>query len=125
MRKASRRVVNRRLLFLLAFAVLAAGVLEYRIARVSKGVAFVMKMGSGWNIANTLDAHGLGKDAGTPETYETYWGRPSVTPEMVDAIADAGFDTLRIPVTWFEHMDDQNQIDGIRMDRVQRIVDLA
>ena len=57
-------------------------------------------MGNGINLGNTMEAYGhtsLGVGADT-SAYETLWGAPVTTPEMIQAMKDAGFDTLRIPV---------------------------
>lgn len=48
----------------------------------------------GWNLGNTFDAFGG----------ETGWGNPRTTREMIDFVAQAGFDVLRVPVTWKENM---------------------
>ena len=50
----------------------------------------VAEMGLGWNLGNSLDALGS----------ETAWGNPLTTKAMIDKIADAGFNVLRIPITW-------------------------
>lgn len=84
-----------------------------------------MELGPGWNLANTLDAHGLGAGAGGPETYETYWGAEPPSPALMQAIVAAGFRTLRIPVTWYEHLDAQGRIEPAWLDRVQETVDWA
>jgi aryl-phospho-beta-D-glucosidase BglC (GH1 family) len=47
----------------------------------------------GWNLGNAFDA---------PES-ETAWGNPTVTPELLQAVAKAGFDLVRVPVTWTLH----------------------
>lgn len=52
------------------------------------------KLRIGWNLGNSLDA---------PEG-ETAWNNPRVTPELLRAVARAGFDLVRIPVTWSKHM---------------------
>lgn len=86
---------------------------------------FAMNMNPGWNLANTLDAYGLGRGAGTPEVYETYWGSAPVTQAYIHTIAVAGFRTLRVPVTWFEHMDEEHRIQEPWLNRVQAVVDMA
>ncbi|MCL2287399.1 MAG: cellulase family glycosylhydrolase [Firmicutes bacterium] len=55
---------------------------------------FVRGMRVGWNLGNTLDAHTNTGNA------ETIWMPHLTTRPMIEAIADAGFDILRIPVTW-------------------------
>ena len=54
----------------------------------------VSKLKAGWNLGNTFDAKGG----------ETGWGNPRTTREMIDFLANAGFDVLRIPVTWNENI---------------------
>lgn len=46
----------------------------------------------GWNLGNTLDATG-----GSGLTQETSWGNPAVTPELIQAVKDAGFNAIRVP----------------------------
>lgn len=76
-------------------------------------------MGAGWNLGNTLEA---AKDG---QVGETKWGNPEATQEMIDAVADAGFSTVRIPVSYLDKIDDDNnyKIDSEWLDRVQEVVD--
>jgi endoglucanase len=60
--------------------------------RSSKELIASMKLG--WNLGNSFDAHGS----------ETAWGNPVVTPELLKAVASSGFQLVRIPVTWSQHM---------------------
>jgi hypothetical protein len=48
-------------------------------------------MGIGINIGNTLE--------NTTE-WETGWGQPFITKAYIDALADLGFETVRLPVAW-------------------------
>lgn len=76
----------------------------------------------GWNLGNALDSFCFERP-GTGRG-ETEWGNPPVTKELLDTVAAAGFDLLRIPVTWFEHFEDgSGTIQKEWMDRVQEIVD--
>lgn len=108
---------------LVCLAVLALWLLPS--ARLSEGVRFAMELGPGWNLANTLDAHGMGSGAGSPQAYETYWGAEPPSPALMQVIASAGFRTLRIPVTWYEHLDAQGSIEPAWLARVQQAVDWA
>lgn len=71
-------------------------------------------MGKGWNLGNTLEAVGG----------ETSWGNPRVTPELIKAVKDAGFTSIRIPVSWSVHISDPetHQIDKAWMQRVGQVV---
>lgn len=79
----------------------------------------VAEMGMGINLGNTLDGH----SGFTPS--ETAWQSSITTKEYITALHDAGFNTLRIPVTWGNMIDDENgySINENWMNRVQEIVD--
>ncbi len=86
----------------------------------------VNQMTIGWNLGNTLDAHidGL-KITDPPSKQETCWGNPETTQEIIDAVLDLGFNTIRVPITWKAHLDENYNIDEAWMDRVQEVVDYA
>jgi len=89
----------------------------------------------GWSLGNTLDAHdgpdgfswlGDGLYANTMVTeLETGWGRPVTKPEHFAAVKEAGFNAIRIPVTWFKACDANLNIREDWMARVKEIVDYA
>lgn len=90
----------------------------------SEAFALVSDMTEGWNLGNTFDAFG----AGNTLSSETTWGNPKTTREMIDAIAQKGINTIRIPVTWAEHMDatlNGYVVNDKWMDRVAEVVDYA
>ena len=92
----------------------------------STSVDMARNMAIGWNLGNTLDAHkGNVQNAGIAT--ETEWGMPATTEEMITAIKNAGFKTIRIPVSWHNHISDTNNytIDFNWMARVKQIVDWA
>lgn len=75
----------------------------------------------GWNLGNTLDSYKTGK---TGVSTETGWGNLKTTKEMITGVKEAGFNAIRIPVTWDEHMDgDKIELDW--MNRVKEVVDYA
>lgn len=75
-------------------------------------------MGAGWNLGNQLEASSGGKVS------ETAWGNPEVTQELISAVADAGFTTVRVPVSYLDKIDDSNgyQVDSAWLDRVEEVV---
>ncbi|MCI7766485.1 MAG: cellulase family glycosylhydrolase [Oscillospiraceae bacterium] len=79
----------------------------------------VKDMGAGWNLGNSLDALGTGLGS------ETAWGNPKTTKDMIDDISEAGFKTIRIPVSWGKHCDSKGNVDKDWMDRVKEVVDYA
>ena len=84
---------------------------------------FVKQLGPGFNLGNTLDTHDLHFETKNPSDFETYWGNPVTTREMIQDIKAAGFNVLRVPVTWYEHMDENGMIDEVWLHRVQQVVD--
>lgn len=61
----------------------------------------VAQMGLGWNLGNTLDA--TGGDTNDVTAQEQSWGNAVITPELMVRVKEAGFDTIRIPVTWYRY----------------------
>lgn len=82
-------------------------------------------MGKGWNLGNTFDATGGNKN--DIYSQEQSWGNPKVTKELIDGVKAAGFQTIRIPVTWHSHIDksDNYKIDEAFMARIREVVDYA
>ena len=93
----------------------------------------VRDMGIGINLGNTLEScpswyeeDWIAKwSEGKPVNYETAWGSPSVTKEMIEGMAKEGFGVLRIPVAWSNMMahDDTYTINKEYDARVHEIVD--
>ncbi|NLL79091.1 MAG: glycoside hydrolase family 5 protein [Clostridiales bacterium] len=102
-----------------------AGVALLRWYEQGEALRFVKKMGNGWNLGNALDCYGSQEKIGTVTDYETRWGNPVIEPELFQTVKGAGFDTVRIPVTWYEHMDAAGQIDPAWLNRVRQVVDDA
>lgn len=92
----------------------------------NENMKFVKSLGAGINIGNDLDVYidDLSKDL-TVDEYERYWGNEPVTNEVFAAIKKAGFKTVRIPVTFSYHMDQDGNIDEAFMSRVKEVVDMA
>lgn len=81
---------------------------------------FAKSMKLGWNLGNTLDATGS-----SFLSAETSWGQPRVTRELINYVAECGFTSIRIPVSWGKHTDADLVIDWEWLDRVNEIVDYA
>lgn len=84
----------------------------------------VAEIGIGWNIGNTLDASGSIAEGADIKAYETSWGNPAVTKELIQAVKAAGFNAIRLPVTYKEKMSDDGTIDSKWLDRVEEVVDM-
>ncbi|MGN0620308.1 MAG: glycoside hydrolase family 5 protein [Porcipelethomonas sp.] len=82
-------------------------------------IAADMKVG--WNLGNSLDAVGTGINS------ETAWGNPRTTKEFIDKVKAAGFNTVRIPVTWMGHFGEapDYKIDEDWLARVKEVAGYA
>lgn len=96
----------------------------------TESVEFAASLGRGWNLGgalcccfNTLDPSVM---CGV-ETEVEAWGSVYTTKEVFEKVREAGFDFVRIPVTWKNHfkMEPGYEIDKAWMDRVQQVVDWA
>lgn len=67
----------------------------------------------GWNMGNTLE----------PPCGEGCWG-PGASQALINGVADAGFNAVRIPVAWNSYANQQTyQIDPAWLARVKQVVD--
>ncbi len=94
----------------------------------SQALEFVKSMKTGWNLGNTLDAYSGSGSAGLDS--ETSWGNPETTKEMIAEVKKAGFETIRIPITWHNHLEwteggSDFTVSNDWLDRVQEVVDYA
>ncbi|MDR2044002.1 MAG: glycoside hydrolase family 5 protein [Clostridium sp.] len=92
----------------------------------AQAVAAEMKLG--WNLGNTLDCTSATLlKTSRPEKWETAWGNPVTTQELIRKVTEAGFNVIRIPVSWNDHIlvSEDYQIEESWMERVREVVDYA
>ena len=87
----------------------------------------VKEMGAGTNLGNTLESCGTWIDTSNTSNYETAWGQPVTTQEMIDGMKTAGFDSIRIPVAWSNMMADDGTytINEKYFNRVETVLNYA
>ena len=115
----------------MAFSALSAS--SFTINADSSGIMrdistmeLVRDMGIGINLGNTMESCGdwIGQWGDGPvSSYETAWGSPVITQNMIQGYADEGFGVLRIPVAWSNMMGDNYTINSQYMSRIQELVD--
>ncbi|MDT0347430.1 cellulase family glycosylhydrolase [Streptomyces litchfieldiae] len=126
MKQRKRRLLTALAAFFLGLAVLLTTALSGAAAdgkgrgrphQQSAAQEIVAAMQPGWNVGNTLDA--------IPD--ETSWGNPRITPELLAAVHDQGFNSIRLPVTWNDHQGGAPgyTIDPAYLDRVEQVVNMA
>ena len=87
----------------------------------------------GWNLGNQFECSapnqdGESEDIGNPEgsiNAEIAWGNPRVTEAMIQAVKNAGFNAIRIPIRWQCHItnSDEMSIDPAWIARIKEVVD--
>jgi aryl-phospho-beta-D-glucosidase BglC (GH1 family) len=76
----------------------------------------------GWNLGNTLDAFA---ENAPGLSSETSWYNPRATKTLIQSVKKAGFNAVRIPITWLNHTGPapDYKIDTEWMNRVKEVAD--
>lgn len=104
------------------------GMVDITLDGHESAIHAVASMGAGWNLGNSLDCTGdwiVESTEAKPYNYEMAWGNPITPSNMMAHIKELGFNTVRIPITWNNHFDDNGKIDDEWMNRVVELVDQA
>ncbi len=75
----------------------------------------------GINIGNSLDAYISGRAS------ETGWGNPKINQELFNGVKKAGFDIVRIPITWMGYIGPapDHHINETYLARVAEVAEMA
>lgn len=112
-------------------SLLLMGAVHAEAADFETATDAVKNMGLGWNLGNTLDAYSQTVTDYTSASYwgqqdlssETCWGQYVTKPALMKMMKNAGFGAIRVPVTWFNHMDIDGNVNPEWMARVHEVVD--
>ena len=99
--------------------------IEQKAVPDTESFRFINEMKIGVSLGNTFDAY---KDTGLSNEMdtETTWGSIKTAQSMIKAFHAAGFETIRIPVSWHNHIvDDDYTISEQWANRVNEVVDWA
>ncbi len=88
----------------------------------NEAVRFVDNLGSAWNLGNAFDASNCSWLSNELD-YESAWCGAKTTKKLIKELKDMGFDTIRIPVSWHNHVDSSFKISTPWLDRVKEVVD--
>src|SRR5690625_1021594 len=74
-----------RLIFSVVIIIVLASCIEgdHKMRDISS-IELIQEFNNGWNLGNTLDATNPSLAGKSPEEFETAWGNPVTTPEMID-----------------------------------------
>lgn len=117
---------------LLTISMIAASVATMQAQSFETAQEAVTNMGVGWNLGNTLEAHAKKPNPDLDSYWgqeglesENDWGQSNTKPEVFKMMKEAGFGAIRIPVTWYNHMDKDGNVNAEWMARVKQVVDYA
>lgn len=98
--------------------------IEEKAVPDTESMKFVEDLKIGISLGNTFDAY---KDTGLSDemSTETAWVNIKTSKSIIKAFHEAGFKTIRIPVSWHNHVDKDYNISEAWMARVQKVVDWA
>ena len=84
----------------------------------NEAMRFTRELKTGWNLGNTFDAYDnspAGYQAGLK--LESSWTGAKTQQALFTALKEAGFNLIRIPVSWHNHLiDDEYTIDPVWMN---------
>lgn len=86
------------------------------------GIELAQMIKVGWNIGNSFDAfdcHWVSDEM----LYESAWNGEMNTETHIQMLKDAGFNAVRIPVSWHNHVSDNYSISEQWLARVNEVVD--
>lgn len=79
-----------------------------------------------WNLGNSLEAvDGDSTSATYGQVGEKFWGNPKTTKLLIQAVKNAGFNSIRIPVSYMNKINSNNTVDTAYLARIKQVVDYA
>lgn len=87
----------------------------------NEALQFVREMKLGWCLGNTFDAY-TDNELSDEMKLETMWSKAETTHELLVSVKEEGFETIRIPVSWHNHVDEDYNISEAWMARVEEVV---
>jgi len=112
-----------RLLTILCILLMSLGI-QAQTEEFETAAEAVKNMKVGWSYPISLES---GPEPGESlsgwQAYETLYGNPLTKPELMKLIRKAGYNAVRLPITWFFHMDSEGNVDIEWMHRIHEIVD--
>jgi hypothetical protein len=101
----------------LACILLAASAISAQAQTLPTAQQVASQINLGWNLGNTLEAI----------CSETAWGNPATNQALINSVKAAGFNAIRIPVSWNCHINPASSttIPADWMTRVKQVVDMA
>ncbi len=90
----------------------------------NEALRFIRDIEIGWNLGNTFDAMDCTWLSNELD-YEYAWCQAKTTQDLIRELKNAGFKTIRIPVSWHNHIDADYNISEAWISRVEEVVGWA
>ncbi|MCR5503026.1 MAG: glycoside hydrolase family 5 protein [Lachnospiraceae bacterium] len=90
----------------------------------TEALRFANGLGVGWNLGNTFDAY-RDSNFGDEMLLETHWQSDMTTKEFIHSVREKGFSSIRIPVSWHDHLSEDLEISEAWISRVDEVVGWA
>lgn len=98
-----------------------SSVVSAQSCKDTEGMRFISRMTVGINLGNQFDANNCSWVSNELD-YEFAWSKAKTTDAYIDAVFNAGFNTIRIPVSWHDHVDGNYKISEAWLNRVSEVV---
>ncbi len=86
------------------------------------GLELAQKIKVGWNLGNAFDASDC-TWISDEMLYESAWNGDMTAEQHIETLKQAGFNAVRIPVSWHNHVSDNYSISEKWLSRVNEVVD--
>ena len=88
-------------------------------------IEFSKLLGLGWNLGNSLEA--ISVNNGVYSGNESTWGNPVTSKQLIDSVKAAGFNVIRIPISYSHMLEDQTtyKIKWSWKKRVEEVIKYA
>lgn len=86
------------------------------------GLELAQRIKVGWNLGNAFDASDC-TWVSDEMLYESAWNGDMTAEQHIETLKQAGFNAVRIPVSWHNHVSDNYSISEKWLSRVNEVVD--
>lgn len=89
---------------------------------MNEALEFTHGLGAGWNLGNAFDAANCTWLSDEMD-YESAWCGEKTTKKLIKTVKEAGFDTVRLPASWSDHVDENFNISENWLNRYMEVAD--
>ena len=109
---------------LIILLILSLGLNYLSLSYKKSSIEIINEMGSGYNLGNVFDCYDKDVEIKNPIDQITLCGNFFPTKQMISSIKKYGFNTIRLPVTWINFIDENGYINIDWMKNVKEVINL-